>query len=161
MTIRYTGTWLRVDILLTAFVGCIFGAALWYGAALYFGSPHAHPPAATLLVLAVVPLLIAGYLVFAVARSITTIVRFRLQIDSKTVSYRGAVRESTYPHAQIDVLRWDPGFSYGRNNKPSYLLFKDQYGDVLFSVLGSLLSQAQLHEISEALHTPILDLPAH
>jgi len=40
-------------------------------------------------------------------------------------------------------------------------LFKDQYGDVLFSVLGSLLSQAQLHEISEALHTPILDLPAH
>jgi hypothetical protein len=104
---------------------------------------------------------IVAVFVFSTARLLITILRFRLQIDAHSVTYRGMFRESSYPRAQIGVLRWDPGGGSGRNQQPSYLLFKDNEGDGVFSILGSLLSSAQLQEISQAMHRPILDLPEH
>jgi hypothetical protein len=157
LTVRYTGTWFRADVALYALLSCLIAAAFWYAAQPFLRSPHIAASGAVLI-----PgflLLLVAFLVFSTARLVITIVRFRLQIDPNTVIYRGPVRESRYPHTEIDVLRWDPGMATGRNSKPSYLLFKDREGDVLFRVLGSLLSRAQLEEISRVMHKPILDLP--
>jgi hypothetical protein len=101
--------------------------------------------------------LIPAYLFALAARTLITIFRFRLEIDPDAVSYRGMFRESTYPRAKMGVLRWTPGLT---TRTPPYVAFKDLRGDVLFSVLGSLLSAAQLQEISSAMHRSIEDLPA-
>jgi hypothetical protein len=153
LTVRYTGSWFRPDVVLLAVYSCFFGLGLWYAALPFLRSPHLFGTGAAILPALLV--LIVAFMVFSTARSLITVGRFRLQIDAHSVSYRRMFRESTYTHDQIGVLRWEPR----QRRTPDYLVFKNPGGDALFSILGSLLSTTQLHQISEALHKPVLDLP--
>jgi hypothetical protein len=156
LTVRYSGSWFRPDVALYALFGCVLAAALWYTAQPFLRSPHI--AASSAIIIPGLLVVLVGYFVFSAVQLLITIRRFQLRFDQHEVSYRRMFRESTYPRAQIAVLRWDPG-NVGRGTNPGYLLFKNPEGDTQFRILGSLLSREQLKDISQALAKPILDLP--
>jgi hypothetical protein len=82
--------------------------------------------------------------------------RFRLTIDGDSIRCRGIFRESTLSRAAIARLGWAPAARY----TPGSLRFYDPNDKILISIDPTLLSTAQITEISRFMDVPIEGPPA-
>jgi len=143
LTVRYTGSWLRFDIMGSIALGCV----LSYAMVRVTENPTPGvwgPLLIGLWAFAVIWFVFAGEASIAVRR-------FRLHIGPDLISCRGAFGEKSYPREQVVRLATSPR----TRASPGSLLFCNSAMRILLSVDLSLLSADQEAEISRFLNAPI------
>jgi hypothetical protein len=148
LTIRYTGSWLKFFSIGPGIFGLLISALL---VQLWF-NPQPHMNRAFFFWAWILPFV---FLLFT-ASDLASKARFRLTIDADSIRYRGIFGESTLPRAGIATLGWRPAARYTSGS----LQFYDTNYTILVSINPTLMSTAQITEISRVMDMPIEGPPA-
>jgi hypothetical protein len=143
LTIRYTGSWLKLFSIGPGIFGLLISALL---VQLWF-DPQQPMNRGFFWWAWILPFFFLAF----TASDLAAKGRFRLTIDGQTVTYRGIFRESTWARAWIARLSWAPA----ARHTPGSLRFYDANDEMLMSIDPKLLSEAQLTEISSFMNMPI------
>jgi hypothetical protein len=143
LVIRYTGSWLKFFSIGPGIVGLLITAVL---VQLWF-SPQPNMDRSFFSWAWILPALFLGF----TASDLAAKIRFRLTLDGDSVRFRGIFRESTLARAPIARLGWAPATRHTLGS----LRFYNADDEIILSVDPSLLSTAQLTEISEFMDVPI------